>query len=294
VLNGWVHARRDHGGIYFLDLRDRYGLTQVVLSRGALGERQARPRVRAVGARQGVGREGSNVNPSARRARSRWWPSASRCSRVAGAADSRSRSDRHRARDAPASTATWTCAAAMQRNLAHRSRFINAMRRAFEAQGFLDIETPILTKATPEGARDYLVPSRVHPGEFYALPQSPQIFKQILMVAGLDRTSRSRVASATRTCARTASPSSRSSTWRCPSSRKRTSSRLGTGDAGDVARSLGVELADAVPAHALGRGDGALRRRQARPALRTRAGRRGVGETCEFQVFRNALEAAAA
>ena len=75
----------------------------------------------------------------------------------------------------------------MQQGLMHRSRFIGAMRNAFLRRDFVEVETPILTKATPEGARDYLVPSRVHPGRFYALPQSPQIFKQILMISGLDR-----------------------------------------------------------------------------------------------------------
>lgn len=188
TLNGWVAARRDHGGIYFVDLRDRYGLTQVVLSEEVVGDLKLAPEdVLCVHGEVRL-REERNINPN----------------RVTGEVEvvvssvevlSESKLPpfeiiddldtgvelrlKHRFLDLRR--------APLQKNLIHRSRFINAMRRAFERQDFAEVETPILTKATPEGARDYLVPSRVHPGEFYALPQSPQIFKQLLMVSGLDR-----------------------------------------------------------------------------------------------------------
>jgi len=188
TLNGWVAARRDHGGIYFVDLRDRYGITQVVLGPEQADAAKLGPEFTISVHGKVVARDPANVN--AERPTGEVELIADRLEIL-----SRAKTPPFPIDD-PAETALETRlkyryldlrSPAMQRNLVHRSRFINAMRRAFERQGFVEVETPILTKATPEGARDYLVPSRVHPGEFYALPQSPQIFKQILMVAGLDR-----------------------------------------------------------------------------------------------------------
>ena len=187
VLNGWVASRRDLGGIYFLDLRDRYGITQVVVEEQLAGSVQVGPEwVLAVHGR--VRSRGQNVNKE--RATGEIEVVATAIEVLAEsptppieiiddldtAIETRLRWRFLDLRRAP-----------LQRNLMHRSRFTNALRRAFEARDFVEVETPLLTKATPEGARDYLVPSRVHPGSFYALPQSPQIFKQILMVAGYDR-----------------------------------------------------------------------------------------------------------
>ncbi len=188
TLNGWVHKRRDHGGIYFVDLRDRYGLTQVVL--GAQFSEAVRLSGEDVIGVTGkvVARASANVNKE----------------RETGAIEvvAESLEILSKAKTPPIDVAASDLPAldtrlkyryldlrrpAMQRNLLHRARLISAMRAAFEREGFAEIETPVLTKATPEGARDYLVPSRVHPGEFFALPQSPQIFKQILMVAGMDK-----------------------------------------------------------------------------------------------------------
>jgi aspartyl-tRNA synthetase len=187
-LNGWVAKRRDHGGIYFVDLRDRYGITQVVLSEEVTGDVKHSPED-VIAVHGTVAARGSeNVNDALETGKveivvekvehlsSSKVPPFELVDDLDTAIETRLRYRFVDLRRRP-----------LQRNLAHRSKFVNAMRRAFEDEGFLEIETPILSRATPEGARDYLVPSRVHPGEFYALPQSPQIFKQILMVSGFDR-----------------------------------------------------------------------------------------------------------
>jgi len=190
VLFGWVHRVRDLGGLLFFDLRDRHGLTQVVARSGAVLEAASRLRpefVVAVTGRVDV-RDAKSANPKMptgevevaateiRLLNDAKTPPFSIADEGNVSEDTRLKYrylDLRRPR--------------MQRNLELRHKVLLAVRRYFDGQGFLEIETPILTRSTPEGARDYLVPSRVHPGEFFALPQSPQIFKQILMVAGMDR-----------------------------------------------------------------------------------------------------------
>ncbi len=188
TLNGWVDARRDHGGIYFVDLRDRYGLTQIVLGKEHKDAGRIGPEFVLSVTGEVAARDAGNVNEKRetgtielvvkelRVLAESPTPPIEVTDDLEAAVETRLRYRFLDLRRTP-----------LQRNLAHRSRFVNAMRRAFERREFLEIETPILTKATPEGARDYLVPSRVHAGKFYALPQSPQIFKQILMVSGYDR-----------------------------------------------------------------------------------------------------------
>jgi aspartyl-tRNA synthetase len=192
VLLGWVHRVRDLGGLLFVDIRDRSGVTQVVFDKDdeALMTKAKRLRSEYV---IGVG---GNVR---RR-------SADTVNSKIGTGEVEVVVHRltllNEAKTPPFPVADDTPVsedvrlkyryldlrrARLQANIGLRHRVTSVIRRYFDAQGFWDVETPILTKSTPEGARDYLVPSRVHPGEFFALPQSPQLFKQILMVSGVDR-----------------------------------------------------------------------------------------------------------
>ena len=196
-LGGWVHRRRDLGGIVFLDLRDRDGLVQV-----AVGPGWASPdlvlRAQTVGTEAVVVVEGEVVaRPPAMRNSELATGDVevhATAFQVVGPAETpaipvaRGKGEelaaeelrlKHRHLDLRRPE--------LQANLIMRHRLAQRARRVLSELDFLEIETPILTKPTPEGARDYLVPSRVHPGEFYALPQSPQIYKQLLMVAGFDR-----------------------------------------------------------------------------------------------------------
>jgi aspartyl-tRNA synthetase len=189
VLLGWVHRVRDLGSLVFVDLRDRYGLTQVV-ARDEMADAAKRLRGEFVAAVLGRvdARSAESVNPKlptgeievvAREIRllSEAKPPAIPVADDGGVTEDNRLRYRYLDLRRPH----------MQRNLALRHQVMLAVRTFFDSQKFLEIETPVLTRSTPEGARDYLVPSRVHPGEFYALPQSPQILKQILMIAGMDR-----------------------------------------------------------------------------------------------------------
>jgi len=190
-LSGWVHRKRDHGGLLFVDLRDHYGLTQIVCAAGseALAALE-HLRLESVVTIDGdvVAREGATVNPNLptgeievrARAVTVQSEAAELPMPVAGEAEYPEEIRlKNRFLDLRRDR--------LHANIVLRSDVIASLRQRMIAQGFREYQTPILTASSPEGARDFLVPSRLHPGKFYALPQAPQMFKQLLMMAGFDR-----------------------------------------------------------------------------------------------------------
>ncbi|MBD3729427.1 MAG: aspartate--tRNA ligase, partial [Sphingomonadales bacterium] len=190
-LSGWVHNKRDHGGVLFVDLRDHYGITQIV----ADSDSDALPILEKLKLESVVTIDGTvkaradvAVNPNL---------PTGEIEIFARAAVVQSRAEDlplivNSAEDYPEETRLKYRFVDLRRERVHRnivlrSNVIASLRRRMIAQGFTEFQTPILGASSPEGARDYLVPSRMHPGRFYALPQAPQMFKQLLMVAGFDR-----------------------------------------------------------------------------------------------------------
>jgi aspartyl-tRNA synthetase len=190
-LSGWIHRRRDHGGVLFIDLRDHYGITQIVADEDnpvqkVLDSLRIESVVTVTG--EVVARAPEAINPKL---------PTGEIEVVARELEIQSRAD-----ELPMPVATEADypeeirlkyryldlrREQMHRNIMLRSAVIASIRRRMIEQGFMEFQTPILTASSPEGARDYLVPSRVHPGKFYALPQAPQMFKQLIMVAGFDK-----------------------------------------------------------------------------------------------------------
>jgi aspartyl-tRNA synthetase len=190
TVAGWVHRRRDHGGVIFVDLRDREGLLQVVFDPDDPQLFAEAERLRGEFVIQVTGkvreRPGGTANANLASGKvellAKHLVLLNRSDPLPFQLDEQVSEEvrlRHRYIDLRREE--------MSQRLRQRHRMTTAMRHYMDAHGFIDIETPMLTKATPEGARDYLVPSRTHPGKFFALPQSPQIFKQLLMISGFDR-----------------------------------------------------------------------------------------------------------
>ena len=190
-LSGWVHRKRDHGQLLFVDLRDHHGITQCVISAGSpFFEAASALRPESVVTMTGavVARGADAVNPKLPTGEVELAVNELRVEASAETLPLQVASDaefpedtrlRYRFLDLRRER--------LHRNIVLRSRVIASIRRRMIEAGFTEFQTPILTSSSPEGARDYLVPSRVHPGKFYALPQAPQQFKQLLMCSGFDR-----------------------------------------------------------------------------------------------------------
>ncbi len=193
VLMGWVNRRRDHGNLIFLDVRDRTGITQVVLDKEVSGEAHAKAEaarseyvvaVKGKVRRRGAGLDNPNMPTGQIEvvASELLLLNEAKTPPFSPAEDAIANEEvrlKYRYLDLRRPQ--------MQHNFELRSKVARAIRNYLSDEGFIEVETPFMTRSTPEGARDYLVPSRVHAGSFYALPQSPQIFKQILMISGFDK-----------------------------------------------------------------------------------------------------------
>ncbi|CAM3239915.1 Aspartate--tRNA(Asp/Asn) ligase [Sphingomonas antarctica] len=196
-LSGWIHRKRDHGGLLFIDLRDHYGITQIVLHPSSKGYEVAdNARVESVITVCGelLARSEDQVNANLSTGEVELMPSGLHPDHGVWVQSSASELPMpvFGESDYPEETRLKYRYLDLRRERLHknivlRSNVIASIRRRMIEQGFTEFQTPILTASSPEGARDYLVPSRVHPGKFYALPQAPQMFKQLLMVAGFDR-----------------------------------------------------------------------------------------------------------
>jgi aspartyl-tRNA synthetase len=190
-LSGWVHRKRDHGQLLFIDLRDHYGITQIVFQPEApfFAEAEA-VRLESVITVTGkvVARSPETVNPKLATGEVELVAESFMVDSPADLLPLQVNAER----DFPEETRLRYRFLDLRREVMHenillRSRIISSIRRRMEAQGFVEFQTPILTASSPEGARDFLVPSRLHPGKFYALPQAPQQYKQLLMMSGFDR-----------------------------------------------------------------------------------------------------------
>src|SRR5579885_844286 len=191
TICGWVHHRRDHGGIVFIDLRDRAGRVQVVFDPDgresfAVAEKVRNEYVLKITGqvrRRPPGTENPHIATGEIEVLAKMVEVLNAAEPLPFQIDEEGVNEETRLKYRYIDLRREQ----MQKNLMLRARVAGIMRRYLDAHGFIEFETPMLTKATPEGARDYLVPSRTHPGKFFALPQSPQLFKQLLMVAGFDR-----------------------------------------------------------------------------------------------------------
>ena len=190
-LSGWVHRTREHANVLFVDLRDHYGITQVVVETGS----DLYPTVNGVGPESVLtftgkvaARSPETLNPKLATGEIEIYPSAVTVQSAADRLPLPVFGDAEYPEEIRLTNRFLDLRRErLHKNIVLRSNVISSLRRRMIDQGFTEFQTPILTASSPEGARDYLVPSRVHPGKFYALPQAPQMFKQLLMVAGFDR-----------------------------------------------------------------------------------------------------------